>query len=95
MESQFPTEMPAQQPDLGRSPSVQVILGCIKQTIKSKHPKPESSLLMEHMWAGSHLGETCLLLELSPHSRGFHTPGFHCDSSLAHLVTHLLGELLG
>lgn len=49
---------------------------------------------MEHMWAGSHLGEACLLLELSPHSLGFHTPGFHCDFSLAHLVTHLLGELL-
>lgn len=52
MESQFPTE-PAQQPDLGRFPSVQVILGCIKQTIKSKHPRPESSLLVEHMWTGA------------------------------------------
>lgn len=96
--------MPAQQPDLGLSPSVQRILGCINQTIKSKHPKPESSLLMEHMWAGSRLCEASMFLELSPHSLGFHRPVFHCDSSssgypslggAARLIRHVRGPPRG
>lgn len=59
---------------------------------------------MEHMWTGSRLGEACMFLELSPHSLGFHTPAFHCDSSssgypslggAARLIRHVRGPPQG
>ena len=101
MESQFPTEMPAQQPDLGRSPSVQVILGCIKQTVKSKHPKPSpryswrtcglGAVLVKHACSSQPwLSHTLFPLRLQPCSSGYPSLG-----GAAPLIHHVRGPPQG
>lgn len=92
-------EMPAQQPDLGRSPSAQVILGCIKQTnlnIPNQRPlyswstcRP-GAFSVKHACSWSSLLTAWFPLRLQPCSSGYPSLG-----GAAPLIHHVRGPPQG